>query len=71
MTFEKGYETNYSELLYKIREVRQTHIQHKYAIEDFAGKPQPGYLYEHELSRVIIDKRAKLRIAKIIKKVAR
>ena len=67
VTFEKGYETNYSKLLYKIREVRQTHSQHIYAIEDLAGKAQPGYFYEHELSRVIIDKREKLRIAKIIK----
>ena len=67
MTFEKGYETSYSELLYKIREVRPTHSQYIYAIEDLAGKHQPGYFYEHELSKVIIDKREKLRIAKIIK----
>ena len=52
MTFEKGYETNYSELLYKIREARQTHTQFVYAIEDLAGLSQPGWFYEHELSEV-------------------
>ena len=67
MTFEKGYETNYSELLYKIREVRQTHTQFVYTIKDLAGKVEPGWFYEHELSKVIIDKTEKNRIAKIVK----
>ena len=67
LMFEKGYETKYSELLYKIREVRQTHSQLIYAIEDLAGKTEPGWFYEQELSKVIIDKNEKYRIAKVIK----
>ena len=67
LKFEKGYETNYSELLYKICKVRQTHSQYIYAIKDLAGKIEPRWFYEHELSKVIIDKTEKNRIAKIVK----
>ena len=38
-----------------------------YRIADLANKGQPGWFYEQELSKVILDEREKHRIEKIIR----
>ena len=67
LTFEKGYETNYSEMIFRITEVRESDGHVLYRIADLANKGQPGSFYEQELSKVILDERQKHRIAKIIR----
>jgi len=67
LTFEKGYETKYSELLFKIHEVRQSDEHYIYQIIDLAGKVEPGWFYEKELSKVRENSRASHRIARIVR----
>ena len=57
LTFEKGYETNYSEMVFRITEVRESDGHVLYRIADLANKGQPGWFYEQELSKVILDER--------------
>ena len=63
--FVKGYEANYSEMIFKITEVRQSDEHYLYKISDLADKIEPGWLYEKEMSKVRSDE--KLRIAKIVR----
>ena len=67
LTYEKGYETNYSEMIFRITEVPESDGHVLCRIADLANKFQPGWFYEQELSKVILDEREKLRIAKIIR----
>ena len=67
LTFEKGYEMNYSEMIFRITEVRESDGHVLYRIADLANKGQPGWFYEQGLSKVILDEREKHRIAKIIR----
>lgn len=67
-TFEKGYETNFTEMLFKINEVRRTRNHFVYQVEDLAGTSIQGWFYEEELSRTHIAKKPKFhRIAKIVR----
>jgi len=66
-TFEKGYESKYSEQIFKIVKVRQSDQHWLYQISDLADKKEPGWFYETELSKVIIDQHEKHRISKILK----
>ena len=67
LTFEKGYETNYSEMIFRITEVRESDGHVLYRIADLASKGQPGWFYQQELSKVILNEGEKHRIAKIIR----
>ena len=63
--FVKGYEANYSEMIFKITEVRQSDEHYLYKISDLADKIEPGWFYKKEMSKVRSDE--KLRIAKIVR----
>ena len=65
LTFEKGYETKYSQMLFKISGIRQTNEHYIYSLRDLANRSEPGWFYEKELSNVIIDKKEKHRIEKL------
>jgi len=67
LTFEKGYETKYSQMIYKIQAIRRTDSHYIYRIVDLAGLVEPGWFYENELSKVVIDKYEKHRIARIVR----
>ncbi len=67
MLFEKGYEANFSDMIFKIVEVRVSGGHNLYQISDLAGKREPGWFYEKELSKVVINDREKHRISKILK----
>ena len=67
LTFEKGYETKYSQMLFKISGIRQTNEHYIYSLRDLANRSEPGWFYEKELSKVIIDKNEKHRIEKIVR----
>ena len=67
LTFEKGHETKYSQLLYKISGTRQSGSHFLYSLRDLANRSEPGWFYEKELSKVIIDKNEKHRIEKVIR----
>ena len=67
MTFEKGYEANYSDVMFEIIEVRISNGHNLYRIADLAKKEEPGWFYEQELSRVRKTEGEKYKIAKIIR----
>ena len=67
LTFEKEYEASYSETLFRIVEVRQSDGHNLYKITDLAGKVEPDWFYEKELSNVNIDEREKHRISKVVR----
>ena len=67
MTFEKGYEANYSDVMFEIVEARISNGHNLYKIVDLAKKEEPGWFYEQELSRVTKTESEKYRIAKIIR----
>ena len=67
LTFEKGYETNYSAMLYKISGVRKSRNHNIYSVRDLANRIEPGWFYEKELSKVIIDRHEKHRVEKIVR----
>jgi len=67
LTFEKGYEAKYSEKLFKIVKIRKSNGKILYQISDLADKVEPGWFYEEELSKVIIDEYERHRISKILR----
>jgi len=67
LTFEKGYEARYSEMIFKIVELRTSGSHYLYRIADLADNGEPGWFYEKELSKVVIDRHERHRIAKIIR----
>lgn len=67
LKFEKGYEANYSELIFKIVESRTSNHHHLYRIADLADKVEPGWFYEQELSKVSLNDREKYRISRIVR----
>ena len=68
LTFEKGYETNFTELIFKIIERRPSDNFYLYRVEDLAGTPIKGWFYESELSKTQITRDPKFhRIAKVIR----
>ncbi len=67
LKFEKGYEANYSEMIFKIIEARTSHEHYLYRIADLADKEEPGWFYEKELSRVIINDRERHRISRVVR----
>ena len=68
LTFEKGYETNFTELIFKIIERRPSGNFYLYRVEDLPGTPIKGWFYESELSKTQITRDPKFhRIAKVIR----
>lgn len=50
--FEKGYESNYSDEIFKIIRVRQRQLLPTYELEDLSGEDIDGFFYEEELTLV-------------------
>ena len=48
MTFEKGYEANYSDVMFEIVQVRISNGHNLYRIADLAKKEEAGWLYEQD-----------------------
>jgi hypothetical protein len=69
-TFEKGYETNFTDEIFKIREVVTKQERAMYQIEDLSGEEIDGLFYAQELSKVIMVKQPLHRIAKILRQRA-
>ena len=68
LTFEKDYETNYTDLIYKIVDVRRSDNFYIYQVVDLHDDPIKGWFYEEELSKTHIAKYPKFhRIAKILR----
>ena len=65
-TFEKGYEANYTEEIFKIKKVIG-HTIPVYEIEDLNGQPIDGKFYEAELQKVTFDPNANFRVDKILR----
>ena len=63
--FQKGYETKWSEEMFKIKRV-VTHIKPVYELEDLNGEVLDGYFYEPELQRVKIEQGRLYKIDKIV-----
>lgn len=66
-TFDKGYETNWSEEVFKIIRVVTHRNPHVYVLEDLAGEEIDGTFYEQELQAVVNDEKTVYRIDKIIR----
>ena len=49
-------------MLFKISGIRQTNEHYIYSLRDLANRSEPGWFYEQELSKVIINKNEKHRI---------
>lgn len=64
-TFEKGYETNFTEEVFKITKVI-CHTFPTYEIEDLNREPIDGKFYEQELQKVNFDPNAEFKIDKIV-----
>ena len=70
--FEKGYETNFTEMIFKINSVRRTGSHYQYEVEDLSGTPIQGWFYEDELSKTHIAKSPKFhRISKVVRERTR
>lgn len=67
LTFEKGYETKYSRMLYKISGSRKSGNFNIYSLRDLANRQEPGWFYEKELSKVVIDRHEKHRVDRIVR----
>ena len=67
LTFEKGYETKYSRMLYKISGIRKSGNFNIYSLRDLANRNEPGWFYEKELSKVIIDRHEKHRVERVVR----
>ena len=67
LTFEKGYEARYSEIIFKIVEVRRSDNFYIYRIANLADKLEPGWFYDKELTKVVLDQRGQHWIAKVSK----
>ena len=65
-TFEKGYDENWSEELFKIQKVNLTKPL-TYQIEDMAGEPIEGSFYRQELLKTEVPEDAAYRIDKVIR----
>ena len=66
-TFEKGYETNFTEEIFKV--VSRERHQHKniYTVVDLDEKPVEGTFYEAELSKVILTDRPFHAISRVLR----
>ena len=68
LTFEKGYETNFTEMIYKIVQVRRSGNVFVYEVVDLHDDPIKGWFYEDELSKTHIAKDPKFhRISKVLR----
>lgn len=63
--FEKGYETNFTEEIFKIIRVIKRPVP-VYELEDFDGEKIDGLFYEHELQPVTVEKGRTYKIDKVI-----
>jgi transposase InsO family protein len=66
-TFEKGYETNFTDEIFKITNVVPKEGRTVFRIEDRAGAPIDGLFYSEELSKVKKVKQPLHRIYKILR----
>lgn len=66
-TFEKSYMTNFSEEIFKIKQVIHHRPNILYRLCDLNGENIDGTFYENEIQKVIIDENTAFTIDKIIK----
>jgi transposase InsO family protein len=66
-TFEKGYETNYTDEIFVVTETVPKQHMYVYRIKDLADEPIDGLFYPQELSKVVMVKQPLHRIQKIIR----
>ena len=66
-TFQKGYDTNFTDEIFKIVSAEARNKHFVYELEDRAGEAITGHFYHEELSKVIKEKRPYHRISHIIK----
>lgn len=66
-TFEKGYETNWSEEIFVINRVLPYHPQPLYTLTDLKGESIDGMFYEYEVQKVIIQPHKTYKVDKILK----
>ena len=64
--FEKGYDTTWSEEVFKVRSVKMTSPV-TYEIEDWNNNPIEGSFYRYELLKIKLDPSAFFRVEKVIK----
>ncbi|XP_065223788.1 uncharacterized protein LOC135847968 [Planococcus citri] len=65
-TFEKGYETNFTEEVFKVKKVIG-HPLPTYEIEDLSSEHVDGKFYEVELQKVVFNPDAEFKIDKILR----
>lgn len=65
-TFEKGYETNFTEEVFKVNKVIP-HMKPTYEVVDLAGEPLEGKFYQEELQKISFDPNADFKIDKILR----
>ena len=65
-TFEKGYDFNWREEVFKISEVRDTYPT-TYRLEDLMGEPIEGSFYKSELKLIKYNPKDIFRVEKILK----
>jgi hypothetical protein len=66
-TFEKGYETNFTEQIFEITGVFKKNKKNVYTVEEVGGEPIVGTFYESELTKVDTTSRAFHRISRILR----
>jgi Integrase core domain/Chromo (CHRromatin Organisation MOdifier) domain len=66
-TFEKGFETNFTDEIFIIVEVTKSEDLSLYRIKDRSGEDIKGLFYDQELSKVIENDKGYHRISKILK----
>lgn len=66
-TFEKGYETNFTDEIFKITNTIPKGRRTMYQLEDLAGEPVTGLFYDEELSKVNMVKQPLHRIQKVLR----
>ena len=67
ITFEKGYDTNFTDEIFKVVSAEPKGKHFVYELEDQGGEPVAEHFYHKELSRVIKEKRSYHRISHIIR----
>lgn len=64
-TFEKGYETNWSEEIFTVKDILPYNIP-LYKLVDSSGETIQGTFYEHELQQVLVEQNKLYKIDKIL-----
>ena len=54
-------------MLYKISGIRKSGNFNIYSLRDLANRNEPGWFYEKELSKVIIDRHEKHRVERVVR----